>query len=176
MSAELATRAVAVGMVGLFLLYRDRGTRTSPALWLAVVWLVLGASRTVTQWLGADLATASPDQYLEGSPLDRAVFSCLIVAGLLVLIARRQRTRDVLIRNAPLLLFLLYCAASVAWSDFPFVSLKRWVKLLGNFTMILIVLTEYDPAFAIKQFVARTAFILIPSSALVILYYPQIGE
>jgi O-antigen ligase len=64
----------------------------------------------------------------------------------------------------------------VAWSDVPFVTLKRWTKLLGNVTMILIVLTEYDAVAAVRQLVARAGFILIPASVLVIACYPEIGE
>jgi hypothetical protein len=106
-------------VLGLLLLYRDHGSRTSPGLWLPVVWLVLGGTRTVTQWLGADLTMASVDQYLDGSPIDRAIFSCLIAASLVVLIARWRRTTGVLVRNAPLLLFVLLCATSMPGLTFP---------------------------------------------------------
>ncbi len=175
MEAALATLVVAVGIVGLFRLYRDRESRVSHALWLPVAWFSLGGSRTVTQWLGAGMYTESPDQYLDGSPIDRAIFSVLIVASLVILIARWERTREVLARNWPLLLFLLFCAVSVAWSEFPFVALKRWTKTLGNVAMMMIVLTEFDPLSAIKQLLARAAFVLIPVSVLVILFYSEIG-
>jgi len=47
-------------------------------------------------------------------------------------------------KNAPLVVFFLYCAASVFWSDFPIVAFKRWTKVLGNVVMVLVVLTEAD--------------------------------
>jgi hypothetical protein len=46
------TLVFAVGILALFWLNRDRGTRPSPALWLPVVWMAIGGSRSVTQWLG----------------------------------------------------------------------------------------------------------------------------
>jgi O-antigen ligase len=173
---QLATFVFAVGTLGLFLLDRDRHARTSPALWLPVVWLALGASRNVSQWFGAPMLTNSPNDYLEGSPLDRVIYTGLMVVGLIVLIARGRRSENVLQRNAPLLVFFVYCAASAMWSDFPFVALKRWTKALGNVVMVLVVLTDPDPAFSVKKFLTRTAFLLIPSSVLLIKYYPELGR
>jgi hypothetical protein len=50
------------------------------------------------------------------------------------------------------------------------------VKLLGNISMMLIVLTDYDPVRALEQFLTRAAIVLIPASVLAILYYPEIGQ
>jgi exopolysaccharide production protein ExoQ len=176
MPPYLASLVFAAGTLGLFLLDRRREERTSPALWLPVIWLAIGGSRSVSQWVGSASMIASEDQYVEGSPLDRAILTGLIVIGLIVLIARGQRTGDVLKRNAPLVLFLLYCAASAVWSDFPLVTLKRWTKALGNFTMVLVVLTDRDAAAALKRLVTYTAFLLIPASVLFIKYYPELGR
>src|SRR5262249_59023345 len=110
------------------------------------------------------------------SPLDRLFVSGLLGAGLAVLIARGQRTSDVLKQNAPLVLFFLYCMVSAVWSDFPFVAFKRWTKGLGNAAMIVILLTEADPVEAIKRFFARVGFVLVPLSVLYVKYYPQIGR
>ena len=166
----------AIATFGLFQLDRDREARTSPALWLPVVWLALGGSRNISQWLGAPILTNSPDDYLEGSPLDRAILTGLILLGVIVLFAREQRSREILRRNAPLVVFFLYCAASALWSDFPFVALKRWTKALGNIVMVLVVLTEPDVIASVKKFLTRTAFLLIPSSVLLIKYYPEMGR
>jgi len=157
-------------------LNRDRQARTSPALWLPVIWLAIGASRNVSLWLAPAEQVNLQRQYLDGSPLDRAVFTSLLVLSFLVLIRRRERTGQILTRNAPLLLFFLFCAISAAWSDFPFVTLRRWTKAVGNFTMMLVVLTDADAISALKQLLTRTAFVLIPCSVLLILYYPDLGR
>jgi exopolysaccharide production protein ExoQ len=136
---------------------------------------MLGATRNVSQWLGT-ASFDSPDQVLEGSGLDRAVLSGLIFLGILVLIARWQRTEATLRSNIPLILFFAYCAVSVLWSDFPFVAFKRWTKVLGNVVMVLIVITEVDPEAAVKKFLSRTAFVLIPLSVLFIRYFPAMGR
>jgi O-antigen ligase len=64
----------------------------------------------------------------------------------------------------------------VAWSDYPFVALKRLTKVVGNVVMVLIVLTEINPGFSFKRFLTRTTFILIPSSILLIKYYSELGR
>jgi O-antigen ligase len=173
---QIATALWWIGIAGLFYLDRDRRARTSPALWIAVAWLLLGASRNVSAWLGAGAAVSSPDQYLEGSPLDRNILSLLLVLAMGVLVARGRTTVELLRRNPALVLFVIYCLLSALWSDFPFVSFKRWTKLLGNVTMALLVLTDPDPRAALKRLLTRTAFILIPMSVLLIKYHPELGR
>src|SRR5512138_135289 len=175
MPPHLASLVFLVGVIGLFWLDRDREGRSSLALWVPVSWLAIGGSRNVSVWLG-NSGPVSADQYLEGSPLDRALLTVLIVIGLGLLIGRRERTVDVLKRNAPLVIFFMYCAASTLWSDFPLVAFKRWTKVLGNVVMVLVVLTEVDPAYALKRFLSWTAYLLIPASVLIIKYYPDLGR
>jgi len=94
----------------------------------------------------------------------------------MVLVVRGQRSGTVLWSNGPILAFFLYGAVSALWSDFPEVAFKRWVKFLGNFVMVLIVLTDPNPSAAVKRLLVRTGFILIPLSVLFIKYYPELGR
>src|SRR5581483_11229587 len=134
-----------------------------------------GASRGVTQWLYGQ-TPSELDQYVDGSPIDRVVFSGLQIAATAILAIRAQKTGALARRNAPLMLFLLYCALSIFWSDFPFVAFKRWIKTIGNLTMVWVVLTDDDPVSAVKRLFARTGFLLIPLSMLLIKYYPDLGR
>src|SRR6059036_3340432 len=98
MTASVATIVFALGILGLFALDRDRSARTSPALWLPVIWLAIGGSRMVSDWLheGApDLTSpgrlATIEQTMDGSPLDRNILMGLIAVGVMVLLWRKQR-------------------------------------------------------------------------------------
>ena len=175
MPPQIATVVFAVGILGLFLLDRDRKARVSPALWIPVAWVLIAASRNVSQWLGLAPTMESPDQYLEGSPLDRLILAGLMVAGLMVL-ARRRRARTFLRANGPLLVFFFFACISVLWSDYPVVTFKRWIKALGNVVMVLVVLTELNPSAAVKRLLAWSGFLLIPLSVLFIKYYPELGR
>src|SRR2546430_16969107 len=81
MPSGLAAVVCAAGILGLFLLDRDRTSRTSPALWVPAAWLAIAASRDISQGFNTVLVTDSPDQLLEGSPVDRAIYAGLLVAG-----------------------------------------------------------------------------------------------
>ena len=175
MSRGVASVVYALLIVGLFWLDRDR--RASLALWIPVVWMWLACSRSVSQWLQAGTPVdSSVDQYLEGNPLDRAVYTGLLAVGLIVLVGRRKTVWRLLQANWPILLFFGYCAVSLLWSDYPGVAFKRWTKALGDLVMILIVLSDQRPAAAVKHLLARGAFILIPLSVLFIKYYPALGR
>jgi exopolysaccharide production protein ExoQ len=172
----LASALTVVGVAALFLLSSVRGTRLSPALWLSITWVSVGASRMFSQWFESGTRLDSPDQYLDGSPVDRFILTALLVAAIGVLISRSEKTKGLLQRNIPLVLFFTYCLVSAIWSDFPFVAFKRWTKALGNVAMVLVVLTDVDPVAALRQFLARVGFLLIPTSVLFIKYFPDIGR
>lgn len=159
---------------GLFWLDRNREVRTSIALWIPVTWLLIACSRPISVWLQmAPTDTAS--QVLDGSPLDRLVYSALIVLGIIALIPRGRRVSKLLWSNGPILLFFLYCAMSLVWSDFPDVGFKRWTKAVGDLVMVLIVLSDREPLTAFKRILARVSYVLIPISILLIKYYPSLG-
>ena len=182
MSPQTASLVFAFGILGLFLLNRDRNAQTSKALWIPVVWMLIAGSRPVSVWLaggGGDQSIAqyqSVSQYMEGSALDRNVFIVLMALGILVLVARAPKVGAILRANGALILYMFFCALSVTWSDYPGVAFKRWIKFLGDFTMILIVVTDRDSLSAIKRFLARTGFVLLPVSILLIKYYPNLGR
>lgn len=75
-----------------------------------------------------------------------------------------------------MLLFLFYCAVSTAWSDYPDVAFKRWVRLLGDFIVVLIVLTDRDRLGAIKRVLSCVGIILFPLSILLNKYYPEFAR
>ena len=176
MSPSIATVVFGFLLLGLFLLDRDQKSRTSPALWIPVAWVSIGASRAVSQWFGVTPAMGSPEQYLEGSPFDRFILTGLLAAGLIVLLARERRAGTLLRANGPILLFFLYCSVSVLWSDYPEVAFKRWIRALGDIVMVLVILTDTDPSAAVKLLLARSGFLLIPLSVLLIEYYPELGR
>jgi exopolysaccharide production protein ExoQ len=175
MSPSLATLAFFLGILGLFFLARDRKTKTSAAVWIPVCWVLIAGSRMVSQWLQM-APPSSADQFLEGSPLDRNILTALWAAGGIVLLTRGKAVKRVLQANGPVVLFLIYCGVSALWSDYPDVSIKRWFKFLGDVVMVLVVLTDADPTAAIKRFLKRVGFILLPASVLLIRYYPDLGR
>jgi hypothetical protein len=177
MTPILATGIFIGGMLGMFLLERKKAGRTSWSLWIPILWLFISSSRHVSEWLAGMSTTAmKADAYLEGSPIDAAIYALLMAASMTVLAARWPAVSKVVRQNQPIVLFVLFCLVSVSWSDFPAVALKRWIKSLGDYSMILVMLTEYDCEAAIRRALARVSFVVIPLSVLFTKYYPQLGR
>jgi exopolysaccharide production protein ExoQ len=172
---QIATFMFIVMIATLFWLNRDPEAKTSRALWLPVIWLWIAGSRPVSQWLTGD-DVASAGQVMDGSPLDRNIYILLLALAIIVLVRRAPVVLKLLRENGPLVLFLFYCAVSIFWSDYPDIAFKRWFKSLGDYAMILIVLTDQDSITAIKRVLARVSFVIIPASILLIKYYPALGR
>jgi exopolysaccharide production protein ExoQ len=180
MPAQLATLLFAIGIAGLFVLDRDRKGRTSLALWLPVIWLTIAGSRMASQWLaaiGSGINTKySADQIRDGNPFDRVFLTGLMVIGIIVLISRGRKVANLLRANGALILFFVYCGVSALWSDYGDISFKRWIKALGDLTMVLIVLTDLDPSAAVRHLLSRVGFLLLPASILLSKYYTALGR
>jgi exopolysaccharide production protein ExoQ len=163
-------------IVYLFWTDRNRPERTSAALWVPLTWMFLAGSRWVSSWLDLAPTLASADDYAEGSPIDAAVFFALIGAGILILARRKIDWQRLLLNNVWIILYLLYCLASIVWTDEPTILMKRWVKDLGNPIMALVILTERRPYEAVGTVLRRLAFLLLPLSVLFVRYYPALGR
>jgi O-antigen ligase len=162
----------------VFLFRRDIREKSdiSGALWLPLVWIVLTCSRSLTEWLRIfGLPVSGAASVEEGSPLDACFYLALAIAGFCVLIKRQVLLSEVVRKNGWIIAFFLYCFISIAWSDFPFISFKRWSKIFGHPIMALIILTEPDPEEALVRLMKRCAYIVVPVSILFIRYYTRLG-
>ena len=147
----------------------------SLALWVPVIWYALEASRSVSRWLSLlGYSIAGPDD-LEGSPVDRAVYSALMGLGLAILYSRKVNWKILRRNNAWLFALFLYMLISVVWSDYPGVSFKRWTRSFADVVMALIVLTECDSFEGLYTVLRRVLCIAMPLSIILIKYYRDIG-
>lgn len=161
-----------------FLLWCDRGKKNvSRAIWVPQLWMLIAGSRFLSQWLNIiGIHVKYSQSVTEGSPVDRTFFLILIIFALIILSHRKVDWHKFFAENSFVWLFFLYGAVSIIWSDYPFVSFKRWVKACGNLVMALLILTERKPYVAFGVILRRTAFILLPLSILFIKYYPELGR
>jgi exopolysaccharide production protein ExoQ len=170
MNPQLAFLICGAGIAGLFFLDRDKTTRTSPALWLPVLYISILASRPVSMWLGGGGGGASGDALaatLDGSPEDAAVFGILIAAAIVALV-RRKKTGVLLKACAPIIIYYLYCLLSTVWSPFSGPSFKRWIKCVGDLVMVLVIVTDPQPLTALQRIYSRIGFVLFPLSVIFI--------
>jgi O-antigen ligase len=112
----------------------------------------------------------------DGSPVDAVFYLCVIMTGIFILHQRRLSFLKFIHNNRWLTLFMAYCLVAILWSDFPYVSFKRWIKLLGDPVMALIVLSEPDVIVAVSCLMKRCAYVMLPISILFIKYFPNLGR
>lgn len=160
----------------LFRMDSKRRSGVSSALWIPLIWVMIIGSRSVAQWLNPGPVNPTAIDYLSGNPIDRTIFAILIATGVLILLRREIDWAGIRKSNAWIFLFFFYCGISITWSDFPFVSFKRWVKEIGNFIMVLVILTDPRPTEAVKTVIRRCAYLLIPLSVVLIKYYPHLSK
>ncbi len=161
----------------LALLYFDpaKDARTSPALWVPVIWMFIVGSRLPSQWLGGQVGQAA-EALQEGNPLDRSVYFILMLLAIGILISRSFNWGNFFARNLALMAFVCFALVSVCWSDFPFVAFKRWFRDFGNYLVILVALSDPLPLEAIRTVLRRLCYLLIPLSIVLVKYYPEIGR
>jgi exopolysaccharide production protein ExoQ len=165
----------------LALLYFDSAKvpGTSVALWVPVIWLFILGSRLPSQWLADQVfgwSQAAKAQAMEdGNPLDRSILFGLILLSFVILILRSFRWGAFFARNPFLIAFLAYALISVLWSDSSFIAFKRWFRDLGNYFVVLIVLSDPCPLEAIRVVLRRLSYLLIPISIVLIKYFTELG-
>ena len=176
MGRQLAIYAYAALIFWFF--YRDRRLRpmTSAALWVPLLWFAIIGTRPVSFWINPGVRPDRVEAYLDGSPLDAAGYMLLLLLGIGILLRRRINWAQFVASNKVLVAFFVYCLVSIAWSEFPFVSLKRYVKDCGNIVMIMVILSETDPVAALRAVLVRYAYLVIPLSILFIKYMPELGR
>ena len=153
-----------------------RDSKTSLALWVPVIWLFIIGSRLPSQWLSGQVGQTMAQALEEGNPLDRTISSALILLAIGILMSRSFKWGDFFVRNWALTALLSFALLSVMWSDFSLIAFKRWFRDLGNYLMIIVVLSDPRPLEAVRTLLRRLCFLLIPLSIVLVKYYPEIGN
>ena len=164
-------------VLGAFYWQPPRTAKVSKALFWPTFWYLIVASRPFGVWmytLGVPLPGGSSDP-TEGSSIDRYFYLTLSIVGFWILSKRGFRWRDTLRRNPRATALLLYMAVSILWSQYPFVSFKRYIKVVGSITMALVVLTEDEPFEAMLTVLRRCLYIHVPMSIICTKYFRDIG-
>lgn len=162
----------AVFTVWLLREYTAKRGPMSRALWVPVLWLLMYSSRPLSEWLhmGGGGSEAA------GSPVDASVQLVLIVAAFIILTRRRFQWGTLPAFNAAFSILFLYWIFSITWAPYPFIAFKRLFKEFGDVLIVMVVLTEVDPAAAFKTVCIRCATIWFPLSVVLIRWFPHYGR
>src|SRR5579872_2782466 len=176
MSPWLALSLWVVFLLGLLCFDPARERKTSVALWVPVIWLSFLGSRTPSMWLGVSHTVDAAQALEQGDPLDRTIFSLLTLTAFAILASRSFKWGNFVRQNSALAFFLMFALLSVAWSDFPLPTFKKWFRDTGVYMAVLVVLSDRCPVEAVRTVLRRVCYLLVPLSILLIKYYPEVGE
>jgi exopolysaccharide production protein ExoQ len=156
------------------LIRRDCAQRegVSGAIWIPTIWVAILCSRPLSSWIGSGGASDT----LDGSPVDRMFYLCVIVLSLFVLLRRQTDWGLLIVRNWPIAVFYIFLLISVTWANSPLASFKRWFKEVGNIIVALVILTEASPLQAFRAVFVRCAYVFVPLSIVFIRYFPEWGR
>lgn len=83
---------------------------------------------------------------------------------------------DFVADNFALVAFITFALLSVLWSGFPYVTFRRWTRDLGDYIVILVILSDPRPLEAVRTVLRRVSYLLVPLSILLIKYFPHLGR
>lgn len=134
--------------------------RFSKALWIPLIWLLSSTTRLIQILFPNANYSAGPgvpsiERSLEGNPISRMIFLVLILAAGVVLVRRRKVLSAFIRANRGIYILYAYMLLSVAWSIYPEVSLKRYIKMCGCLMMAFLVASEEDPNKALEHVFRR---------------------
>jgi exopolysaccharide production protein ExoQ len=180
MSSDLALALWFVLLLALFAFDPAREPKVSAALWVPLTSMLFMGSRQPAQWLSGDIAAggqpAMAEALMEGNPLNRTISLVLLFLGIAILVSRSFPWGNFFARNWVLTAYLLFALASFLWSDLPFPAFKKWFRDLGNYVMVLVVVSDSHPLAALSTLFRRLGYSLIPLSVVLIKYYPALAR
>jgi O-antigen ligase len=166
----------AVFVLGLLRFDPARYPKSSVALWVPVIWFFFIGSRTPSAWLGLSGVSDVGQALEQGNAFDRTVFSLLTLTAFATLVSRSFKWGKFVTQNSALAVFLAFALLSVAWSDFPLATLKKWFRDMGVYIAVLVVLSDRRPVEAVRTVLRRVFFLQVPLSIVLIKYYPYLGK
>ncbi len=163
-----------------FILYtlrneKRRGLLAPGSLFWPTLWYMVVSTKPVGIWFsiwGLPVLGGGSDG---GGTTEQVFYGSLTLIGIRILIQRRFDWASVLRANPWLTAFLAFMAVSFLWSAFPFISFKRYIKVIGSIVMALVVLTNERPLESILTVLRRCLYLHLPMSIICIKYFREIG-
>jgi O-antigen ligase len=136
--------------------------------------MFLSISRGVMFWQTGEHRTF--EEMAAGSPLERSILIALIGLGLLVLLRRRNQAGSLVRNNRVVIALYLFMGISVIWSDYTFISFKRYIKAVGTLVMVYVILSDSRPLRSLNLALFHFLWFTLGLSLIMIVLFPQAGR
>jgi O-antigen ligase len=119
---------------------------------------------------------AALEDVAASNPINQYVFSVLYLASFLTLLPGRSRILRLIREEKFLSLFLAWSLATVFWSDFAFVSFKRWIQAFGTATVFSAALLHLESEEEALGYFKSILVLYLPLCLLSVLLVPGAVE
>ncbi len=117
-------------------------------------------------------STVAPDDIRTNNPIKQFVFSALYLISFLSLLPKRRRVYQLIQSEKLLTLFLVWAFLTVLWSDYPVVSLKRWVQLAGTVVIFVAAFAHMGTVQQARSFLKLILAVYLPLTLLAVMLVP----
>ena len=95
--------------------------------------------------------------------LNQIIFGTLFILSIILLIDKRKEVIQLIKREKYFFIFLVWCLLSILWSEYPFVSFKRYIQYLTTITVPLAILLYFKNSDELLKyfFYILSAYIII---------------
>jgi len=176
MPSKLALLFGAIFVYYAFRSDRKRDIGDTSGLFWPTLWYMVVASRPVGIWMSIwNIPMPGGGGDMEGSPIDRYFYAALTVIGLKILASRRFDWGGTFRRNPWITAWIVYMAISIIWSHYPFISFKRFIKVIGSIVMAMVILSNDRPLDGLTTVLRRVLYVHLPMSIICTRYFRDIG-
>ena len=166
------------GFIMFVLHMESKDEAPAPAsLWIFTIWFFVIGSRPLMLWIYPSGVVVSDLDYdgTGGSTANTIFFLFCTAVAVMILLRRKISISSIIQNNISLFILLAYCGISCLWSEYPAASLRRWIRMLFEVVVIIVIVSDVNRMETVKRLITRYAYIAIPLSVILIKYFPQFG-
>jgi O-antigen ligase len=113
------------------------------------------------------------EDIVTANPRNQIIFASLYFLALISLWPKAKQVLRFIKNEKFLSFFILWSLLSVLWSDYPFVSFKRWIQLAGNTIVLLAAIVHFSSVDDAIRYFKLIFCIFMPLNLLAVLFIPD---
>jgi len=141
------------------------------SFFIYIFFIFVGTSRPFQELIMSGTVVSDQD-IVASNPINQFVFSFLYLLSFLSLVSQRHRLLEFVRTEKFFSLFILWSFFSIFWSDYPFVSFKRWLQYFGTGIIFLSALLHFESVDDTLDYFKLVLIFYIPISVATVVLVP----
>jgi len=145
------------------------------SFFIYIFFIFVGTSRPFQELImpGAEI---SDQDIVASNPFNQFLFSFLYILSFLSLVSQRRRVVEFVRTEKFFSFFILWSFLSIFWSDFAFVSFKRWLQYFGTGIIFLSALVHFESVDEALDYFKLILIFYIPITVATVVLVPGATE